>query len=63
MNNMQSRLAVVFYIILVVIFVLFLIGLVVSSLWLGWLGGWYGVSAVVFAHYMGAVSRVLKDTK
>mgnify|MGYP006286409507 CR=1 FL=1 len=49
---------------LVILFMMILVaimaGLVVGAFWLSWIGGWYGVFAVVVAYYMGVVSRAIK---
>jgi hypothetical protein len=34
--------------------------LVVGTFWLSWLGGWYGIFAIVFAYYMGVASRAIR---
>ena len=40
-----------------------ILALTVGVLWLGWLGGWYGVAAVVFANFIGSVQGVYRDKR
>lgn len=42
------------------LFIAFIVGAIVLFVWMGWSGGWLGVTAVITSFYFGVVSHALK---
>lgn len=41
--------------------IMLIIAATVGVMWLGWQGGWYGITAVILAHVIGSIGKTLRD--
>jgi len=41
--------------------IMLIIAVTVGVMWLGWQGGWYGITAVILAHVIGSIGKVFRD--
>ena len=60
MNEKYNLIAIVTVAFLIIVAIL---ASTVAVLWFGWLGGWYGVAAVVFANFIGSIQGVFRDKR
>ena len=37
------------------------IAVTIGVMWLGWQGGWYGITAVILAHVAGSIGKAFRD--